>query len=159
MKDFGKSHLTVGGLFAADIQAMNYAYGRTSSLGYYASFGLGAFGKYAYTINEKNNLSASLQIPLFYLMARSPYLVNDDEFIENTYSHSGFKTFMAFIGDGNFVTWNRLQTFDLDLKYTHSLNRRWNLGAAYLFEFVHAVQPQNLLSYRQSLNLSASYCF
>lgn len=159
VKESRKSIFTVGGLFVMDVQAMNYVYGRTSSFGYYSTLGLGVFGKHQYTISKKSNLTTTLQLPLMVWLARSPYLVNDDEFIENTYSHSGFKTFMSFIGDGQLVTWNRLQTFDLDIKYTYTLNEKWNLGVAYLFEFIHSSQPRNLLSYRQSINLNANFRF
>ena len=154
-----KSRITVGGLLSADIHALTYVYGRISSLGYYSAFGLGVFGTYGRSINAKSNLAATLQIPLIAWLARSPYLVNDEEFIENISSHSGFNTFMAFISDGQFVTWNKMQTLDLELKYTYSLSEKWDLAAAYLFEFIHVSKPRNLLSFRNSLNLSANFRF
>jgi hypothetical protein len=159
VKESQRSTLVVGGLFVMDVQAMNYVYGRTSSFGYYSLFGLGIFGRHEYTLTKKSNLTTTLQFPLLTLLARSPYLVNDDEFIENTSSHSGFKTFTSFIGDGQLVTWNRLQTFDLDIKYTYDVNDKWQFGAGYLFEFIHSSQPRNLLSYRQSMNFSANFRF
>lgn len=154
-----KAKLTVGSLFVIDVQPMNYVYGRIGSFGYYSTIGLGLFGKYQYTFSKKSYLTTILQLPLVGGLARSPYLVNDDEFIENTYSHSGFETFMSFMGDGHLVTWNSLQTFDLDIRYTYALNQKWNLGAAYLFEFIHSNQPRNLLSYRQSILFKTSFIF
>ncbi|MDN3724121.1 hypothetical protein QRD02_06985 [Aequorivita sp. SDUM287046] len=159
IKESSKNSLTIGGLFAIDVQSLNYEYGRTSSFGYYSTLNLGVFGKYKYTINSKSNLSTTLQLPLIAWLARSPYLVNDDEFIENTSSHSGIKTFFSFIGDGEFATWNKLQTFNFDLKYTYSLNEKWSIGAAYLFEFLHSSEPRNLLSYRQTLNIGTNFNF
>lgn len=159
IKEYGKSSLTAGGLFAVDVQAMNYVYGRVSSFGYYSNLGLGVFGKNRYVINESNSLTLTLQLPLLSWFARSPYLVNDDEFIENISSHSGVKTFASFLGDGQFVSWNKLQTFDFDLKYGYSFNNKWELGAAYMFEFIHAQEPKNLLSYRNTINLSANFKF
>lgn len=150
---------TAGGLFSTDIQVMNYVYGRISNLGYAANFGLGIFGTYAKPINEKSRLSTTLKLPMFAWIARSPYLVNDDEFIENISSHSGLKTFRAFIGDGQIATWNKIQTLDLELKYEYSLSSRWEFGAGYLFEFIHLNQPRNLLSFRNSLDLSLNYKF
>lgn len=159
VKESGKSTFVFGGLFVMDVQAMNYVYGRTSSFGYYSMLGLGMFGRHQYALNKKSTITTTLQLPLIVWLARSPYLVNDDEFIENTSSHSGFKTFTSFIGDGEFVTWNKLQTFDLDIKYTYNLNGKWKLGAGYVFEFIHSSQPRNLLSYRQSINFSANFSF
>ncbi len=158
-KETKQAAITAGGLFSTDIQAMNYVYGRISSFGYFAAFGLGVFGTYERRINEKSALAATLKLPLFAWLARSPYLVNDDEFIENISSHSGFKTFMAYVGDGEMVTWNKMQTLDLELKYEYDYNERWDFGVAYLFEFIHMSQPRNLLSFRNSLNLSANYKF
>ena len=154
-----KSVLTVGGMFSSNIQAMNYVYGRFSNFGYFATFGLGGFVQDKFTINEKSHLTATLQLPFASWLSRSPYLVNDDEFIENIISHSGFKTFMAYLGDGQLATWNKLQTFDLEVKYAYILNEKWDLGAAYAFEFIHASQPRNLLSFRNALNLSATLKF
>jgi hypothetical protein len=154
-----KGTFTAGGLILTDIQAMNYAYGRISNFGYYASIGLGGFGAYKRPLGEKGRLVTTLKLPFFAWLARSPYLVNDDEFIENISSHSGFKTFMAFLGDGQMATWNKVQTFDLELKYEYDLSERWGFNAAYLFEFIHISQPRNLLSFRNSLNLSAKFKF
>ncbi|GAA0879485.1 hypothetical protein GCM10009119_24530 [Algoriphagus jejuensis] len=154
-----KSALTIGGMFSTNIQAMNYVYGRFSNFGYFATLGLGAFVQDKFTINEKSHLTATLQLPFVSWLSRSPYLVNDDEFIENIFSHSGFKTFMAYLGDGQLATWNKLQTFDLEAKYSYTLSERWDLSAAYAFEFIHASQPRNLLSFRNALNLSATLKF
>jgi len=154
-----KSTLMVGGVFSTDIQALNYVYGRFSSFGYYSSFGLGVFGRYSFAINDKHRIVTSLQLPFLAWLSRPPYMGIDDEFIENISSHSGFKTLMAFISDGELVTWNRLQTFDAGLTYRYSLNEKWDLGAGYLFEFVHANQPQELISFRNSISISLTIRF
>jgi len=159
IREFKKSTLTAGGLFGMDIQAMNYVYGRVSSFGYYSMLGLGVFGRHQYMINGKSRLTTTLQLPLVGWLARSPYLVNDDEFIENIRSHSGFKSFMSFLGDGQFVTWNRLQTLDLDMKYSYMLSEKWGLGVGYMFELIHTKEPRNLLSFRNSIKLSANFNF
>jgi hypothetical protein len=159
IKEIQNATITAGGLFATDIHAMNYVYGRVSNFGYVASFGLGVFGTYERLIKVKSKLAATLKLPLVAWLARSPYLVNDDEFIENISSHSGFKTFTAYVGDGQLATWNKIQTLDLELKYESDLSERWELGAAYLFEFIHSSQYRNLLSFRHSLNFSATFKF
>lgn len=149
-----KSRLIAGGVLSADIQALNYVYGRISSFGYYSAFGLGIFGRHSVEINKKHRILTSLQLPVLAWLSRPPYMGIDDEFIENISSHSGSKTLLAFISDGELVTWNRLQTFDAGLTYTYRFNERLDLGAGYLFEFVHANQPQNLISFRNSINIS-----
>lgn len=158
-KSLLKSDFTVGALFVIDVQSLDYVYGRTSSFGYYSTLGSGVFGRYHYAIGAKSQFTAILQLPLVMWLARSPYLVNDDKFIENTSSHSNFKTLISLIEDGRLVGWDRLQTFDLDIKYSYDLNEKWNLGIAYRHEFIHSKQPRNLVSNRRSIDLSANFNF
>jgi hypothetical protein len=154
-----KSSFTYGGLFGSKVQVLNYVYGRISSFGYFSSFALGGFGQYSYQLGDNSALTAGLQLPVFSWVARSPYLVNDDEFIENISSHSGVKTFLAFIGDGKFATWNRIQYFDFDLAYEFKLSTRWIFGAKYWFEFIHFSKPRPLTSFRNSFQVQTTYSF
>lgn len=154
-----RSSTIISGLFSTDVQALNYSYGRTSSFGYYSVIGLGAVIQKEYSINGRSKITGRFALPLVNWLSRSPYLVNDDEFIENTFSHSGVKTFMAFIGDGQLVTLNKVQTFDLGLTYSFKLNNRWDVGATYLFEFSHTNEPQSFLSYKNSLFISTNFKF
>lgn len=161
-KKIGDTHrgvVTMGGLFYSDVHVMNYVYGRISSFGYFAASGIGLFGTYSKSVTDKSKFEATLKVPLIAWLARSPYLVNDDEFIENTSSHSGLKTFLAFLGDGKMATWNSFQTLDFEINYKYELNDRWGLGATYLLEWVHMSQPRKLLSFRNSLNISANFKF
>lgn len=153
------SGFTVGGLLSAKIQANNYVYGRFSNFGYFSTFGLGVFGKYDYMPGARNKFSFTARVPLVSWLAQSPYLVNDDEYIENTYSHSGITTFFNFIADGEATSWNRLQYLDLEARYQYRLSDRWALGAAYAFEFIHSSEPRSFWSFRNGLMFSTSYQF
>ncbi|MCK7488342.1 MAG: hypothetical protein MZU97_24735 [Bacillus subtilis] len=109
---------------------------------------------------KKATLAATLQLPLIAWLARSPYLVNDDEFIENISSHSGLKNLYGFYrGWRNGSPGTKCKRLTLELKYEYSLNERWGLSAAFQFDFVHVSQPRNLLSFRNSLDFSACYKF
>lgn len=155
----GKGELSAGLLLSADVQALNYVYGRISSFGYFSAIGPGVFAKYSRQTGEKGRISASLNLPVISLYSRSPYLVNDDEFIENISSHSGLKTFIAFLADGEWVTWNRLQHFNAGIKYEHDLSDKWGIGTSWMFDFIHASAPRKLLSFRNTINLSANFRF
>ena len=155
----GRLGLFFGGLFTSDIQPLNYVYGRMAHFGYYAALGLGGFVKLTYRLGAKSRMGTGLQLPFFSWAARSPYLVNDDEFIENTGSHSGVKTFLSFLADGDPVTWNRLQYGDLHVYYAYHINARWQLGADYYLDFIHFTQPRPLTSLKNSLALSATLRF
>jgi len=159
VKSMDRSRVTVGGLLTSDIQALNYVYGRLGYFGYYAALGLGGFIQLDHRIGEKNRVGTSLQFPLISWSARSPYLVNDDEFIENIASHSGVKTFLSFLQDGKPETWDHLQYFDLRVYYRYLINQRWQLGVAYLLEFIHFSNPRNLISFKNTLTISATLKF
>lgn len=162
-KDVGigarSSALTLGGFFESDVQASTYNYARNGSFGYFASFSLGGWASYSYRINDKHTVGARMLLPLVSLVARSPYLVNDDEFIINTYSHSGLKTFFAYVGDGSVQTLNKVQQAELSVNYQYELNDRWSLGTAYGFRFLHSAEPLSLVSYRNTFYLSGIYTF
>jgi hypothetical protein len=155
-----KIAVDAGGFFHPDIQMLNYVYGRTGPyFGYFASFGLGVFGNIRYQMNSLNRLTAGLRIPLAGWIARSPYLVNDDEFIENTSSHNSFKTFLAFIRDGELAFWNRWQKADLLVQYHHRFTKSITAGAGYRFSILHHTEPRNLLSIENFLTLNLIYHF
>lgn len=150
---------SAGGLFEADVEPSTYEYGWASSFGYFASFSLGGWFTYKYIPDEKNSFSAKVAMPLVSLVARSPYLVNDDEFIENTYSHNGFKTFMAYLADGEIQTLNNIQQVELLLDYKRQLSEKWQIGGSYEFRFIHASSPTNFLSYRDTFFVCGTFLF
>ena len=88
-------------------------------------------------------------------MARSPYLINDDEFIENTFSHNGFSTFFKYLEGGHVVTWNELQSVEIGLNYQHMISEKWSLGAGWKFSFIHAALPKDLFSVQNNLSVMA----
>ena len=146
-------------MFDTNTQSLNYVYGRIGSFGYFSAINLGVFGKLDFSLNEDNRLTLKLQLPAVSWVSRSPYLVNDDEFIENISSHSGVKTFFAFIKDGKPATWNTVQQFDFEMKYLYQFLPKWGIGITGRYEFIHAQNPRNLLSHRSSLNISATFKF
>lgn len=148
-----KSPSILGGSINMDVQAMTYQYGRSSFFGYYATFGIGVWYKKYFDLGDRHHLSAQVELPLVSWYARSPYLVNDDEFIENIYSHNGFKTFFAYLGDGELVTWNKLQTVNLGVDYQYELSDKWSIGASWKFAFIHASDPLPLTSVQNNFSV------
>jgi hypothetical protein len=150
---------SAGILLSSDIHALYYSYGRVGSFGYFANFGLGLYLEKYHHFDERSQISGRLSLPVVNWLARSPYLVNDDAFIENTSSHKGLKTFFAFIGDGHLAGFSGFQSAEAQLKYTFALNKKWSLGANYQFDFTHARKPRNLLQYRHLLHFSTTFKF
>jgi len=154
-----KMELYAGGTFANDVDALNYYYGFAGYFGYFATFGLDLSGSYTYHLNERSRFDAAVSIPLLSLVARSPYLVNDDEFMYNSYSHNGLKTFFAYLGDGSFQTVNHLQKITMDLAYNYKLSQHWELGFVYGFDFTHYSPVASFTSIENKLHVSAQFNF
>ncbi len=146
----------VGGFFGNAIQATTYNYGPVGNFGYFASVDLGIWARFSRHLSKQNAVSVATQLPILSWIARSPYLVNDDEYIENIYSHNGLKTFFAYLADGKLQTLNRVQQAELHLTFTHELNDRWILGAWYECHFLHTRTTLPLVQIRNVLNVSTT---
>ena len=148
---------TLGGFFEADVQAISYNYAWIGTSGYIAPFSLGLWADYQYHITPESKLTGKVLFPLVSQVARSPYLANDDEYIENNFDHNGVKTFFSFLGDGDLQTLNRIQQLEINLGYQHQLSDRWSIGGLYAFRFIHESKPLNFLSYRNTFYFNLAY--
>jgi len=148
---------TVGGFFEADVEAITWYFAWANTGGYMAPFSLGIWTEYQYQLTPKSKLTGKVLLPLVSLVARSPYLQNDDEYIQNNFEHNGFKTFFEYLGDGDVKTLNRIQQLEFNLGYQYQLSERWSIGGQYAFRFMHASKPRNFLSYRNTFYLNLAY--
>lgn len=149
----------VGIVSVNELQSKNYSYGRIGSFGYFLHFGLGVFAQQQLNFGDKHQLSLYAHMPLVSWTARSPYMVNDDEFIENIASHSGFKSMMAFIKDGKVQTVGDVQNVDFRTKYLYLIAKKWSVGGEYGLELWHQKCPKNFLSYEHQLQIIAQFNF
>jgi len=155
-KWFGKSptfQSLIGASFNVDIQSSTYQYGLFSFFGYYASMGAGIWYKGIYQFSERHRLSGQVELPLVLWSARSPYLVNDDEFIQNIYSHNGVNTFFAYLEDGELATWDKLQAINFGFQYQYLLSEKWSIGAGWKFGYIHAKEPLPLTSIQHNVSI------
>ena len=149
----------LGATLAADVDLMNYVYGRTGNFGYFSTTSLGLTGKKDYGLGKMGRLSIGLQVPLVYWVARSPYLVNDDEFIDNIRSHSDVRSFFAFQADGELHSLATVQSARLTVRYQRRITQRWLVGAGYSARGVRMPAPRPLTSFAQSAYLSVGLNF
>lgn len=155
----GAFSISAGGALENAVQALNYQYGEASFFGYFATFSLSPWLQVSRPVGRKSALQAGLRIPVVSWVARSPYLINDDEFIENASSHNGFKTFADFVQDGSLQFPDQLQKLSASLGYTQLLGRRWSAGLHYGFQFIRHTQPLTLLSYQHDLRVEIGWKF
>lgn len=153
----GQTAWLAGGSFVAEVNASNLNYGRNGTFAYFASFGFSIWGAVQYAISDKQQLQLTLTLPLFAWIARSPYLLNDDTYIENTYSHSGFKTFFAYLADGRFATWNTLQGFTFNAQYMYAISNKWEIGGRYDGYLLHYSDPVDLASVENIFSFSLGF--
>lgn len=149
----------LGGMNDNQINSIDNQYGPFATFGYFAHFSLAPVAYWKAQLTDRSGLDASVWFSIFSWVARSPYAVNDDEYILNIQSHNGFKTFFNYLGDGDVHLINHLQQFNLNLGYTYSFPLHWNIGAEYRFEFLRDSEPETLISYQNFINLKASYVF
>lgn len=151
--DLEKKNALLGGYFNMDVQAANYQYSIFSHFGYYADFGLGIWYKRKFDLGERHKLFAQAELPVLSWLTRSPYLVNDDENIEDSYSHNGFTTFFEYLGSGHLASWNTLQTIHLEVEYQYNLSEKWSLGAGWRLDYIHSKEPRPLTSVQNNLQV------
>jgi hypothetical protein len=152
-------HAWIGGAIQSDLQAGFYNFALSNMFGYFINQSAQVWYRRAYTFNDKHQLSMQVALPILSWMARPPYLAEDDEFIENISSHNSSRIILAFIGDGQLATWNRLQRLNLAAEYRYPITTRTQIGAEYRFDFIHTNIPKTLLSYQHQLNISATLKF
>lgn len=155
----GRSRLLAGGALLADVQVMDYVYGRLGYTGYFAVLGVAAYGRYEYAAGERSRLSIGLHLPLRAWLARSPFAVNDDEYIENISSHQGLKAFFALLRDGRWANWRQLQYANFEVGYQYQAGERTALGLHYQLGYARNKAPRELRSLQQVISLSAAVQF
>lgn len=149
---------SVGGISDNQINAVDNVYGAFGTFGYLGQFSLSPMVRKQF-IEGKHEVFLDAFFPLLSWVSRSPYALNDDEYMKNNADHNGFKTVFRYIGDGNIQTLNRLQKLNLDAAYSYSLSDRWQLGGVYRMEFLRSSKSKPLIAVRNNFNLKISFEF
>jgi hypothetical protein len=137
----------LGGRFRNRFQISNYDYSAAGSFGYCLPIGLDGWFNLGYEPEGKHRFEMNLYLPLFSYVARSPYMGQDDEYMERISVHGDLKIFLNQLTSGQIQSWGTSQIVDLDLGYRYAISDRWELGAAYLFSMNLHSTPVRLSSY------------
>jgi hypothetical protein len=149
----------LGAAARLDLHATDYSYGVETNFGYFINPSLDLWYRHEIELGSRHRVSARAQAPLVSWVARSPYMVNDDRFIENIASNDPLRIALAFLADGELAGWSRTQRLDLGLDYHYLLSQRLGLGASYRFAFLRDSEPRPLTSVRSSVYLTTSIRF
>ena len=145
--------VVLGGLFDARIEVLSWSYGVTYTSAYSGAFTLGPWVDARWRPTERWTFEGSLTLPLFGWLARSPYALNDDEFIKANQTHNALVVFGAYFADGG-PTWvGEDQAVRARAGTAFALKGRTSLIAAYRFEVIHFSNPLPALAYGNALDL------
>lgn len=151
--------LILGGRFRNRFQISYYDYGPSAQFAYHMPIGLDAWLNVSFNPGKKHHLEANLNLPLFSYVARSPYMGQDDEYLERISVHGDIKIFFQHLASGELQSWGSSQIIDFDLGYQYELSDRWELGAAYSFSMNLHEGPRDFKSYEHLFLIGTNYKF
>lgn len=156
--------LTNRSLFAGlmldnQIRAEEQAYGWATTFHYIGAFSLSPVIAYEHHLSEKWQLSLQTWLPLVSWITRSPYALNDDQYMRDNASHNGLKTFFNYVANGKFQSINRFQKINLQSTLTYKLSKRAGWLVSYQIEALRYTQPAHLLSYQHFINTGFQFSF
>jgi len=149
----------LGGRFRNRFQISYYDYGPSAQFAYHMPIGLDAWFNVNFDPGDKHHLEANLMLPLFSYVARSPYLGQDDAYLERISVHGDLKIFFQHLGSGELQSWGSSQILDFDLGYRYALSDRWELGAAYRFSVNLHASPLDFKSYESLFLIGSTFKF
>lgn len=141
------------------IGALFYEFGSHGAFGYTIAFSLAPAVSANWEINEKNSLGFGANLPLLTWLSRSPYAINDDDFIERQSSHNGLETLLRLSADGELTSLGALQRFAFTTQFCRQINRRWAVNFRYDFSLLHSKSPHPLTSLENAFTLGMTYRF
>ena len=149
----------LGGRFRNRFQISDYDFGTAAPFAYHVPIGLDAWFNLSFDPGSRHRFEANLNLPLFSYVARSPYMGQDDQYLEEISVHGDLKVFFAHLKSGEVQSWGSSQIVDLDLRYHFALSDRWDLDAGYLFSMNLNSTPLNLTSYENLFLIGATFKF
>jgi hypothetical protein len=145
--------VVLGGMFDTRIEHLSWSYGLTSTSAYSGTFTLGPWLDAHWKPVKRWTLEGSVTVPLFGWLTRSPYALNDDEFMKANKTHNPIVTIGAYIADGG-PTWvGEDQAVRACAGAVYALKGRTSLLAAYRFEMLHFSDPLPATVYGNALDL------
>ena len=150
-----QSELVVGPKVRNLLNQGNFEYGPSGIGYYYFTFGLDFWARYQYRVGDDHLLNAELSLPVLAWVARSPYLGQDSNYINNSSPLSSLAIVGNYIKDGALQSWGKFQRVDLKLGYTYEVNSRLNLQADYNLNFNKTDVPSGYTSIENYLLIGA----
>jgi hypothetical protein len=139
--------VVVGGLFDARIEVLSWSYAVTWTTGYSGAFTLGPWLDVRWAPHPRWTIEASLTAPLAGWVARSPYALNDDEYIAANQSHNPIVAFGAYFADGHAAWIGTYQAVRTRMGAAYAFHDRLSITLAWRFEVLHDPSPLPVTAY------------
>lgn len=104
-----------------------------STFGYLHQLQAGMAASMQRTWGKRLTAAAGFQFPLLLWVARSPYALNDDDFIERQASHNDLRTLAATFADGSLVAPWQYPQWRIEASCTWQVNKRFQCGFQWRF--------------------------
>lgn len=124
--------------------ALFYEFGEYGAFGYTTVSSLSPIVAGAWKMGSKSSLQISAKLPLLNWLARTPYAINDDDFIERQSSHRSLKTLLRLSADGNLVSLGQVQAGSVSAKFQRKINEKWAASLSYDFTLFRSQDPHPL---------------
>jgi hypothetical protein len=137
-------HRWSAGIFTdLDVDALYYVHARISHFGYFIAIHGGLWTRWRYTPHPKHQLALTGHLPVLAWVAHSPYLINDDVFIEQASNHKTLTILGNFIAGGAVKNMSQYQRATLDWRYHYAWRKKWKVGIAGQTTWMHlkSVKP------------------
>lgn len=104
-------------------------------------------GRWNYSLNEKNQFSATLALPVFSWITDMPY--NQIPRVPGKEPGVG-----SVISEGSRIaSWNSYQRVDVELMYRFDFHEKWSLSSRYQWAWFHDSQPLDLWAYQGTFSV------
>jgi hypothetical protein len=150
--------ISAGGRVRNSFQISNYEFGHAGQFSYHLSLGLDALVDVGYRTG-RHSVNASLALPIFSYLARSPYTGQDDFYLERIMVHGDLKIFWEHLKSGTIQSWGTSQMIDIELGYNYTLNSTWDIGITYLFSMNLHNTPVQYTSIENAIYLGTTFNF
>lgn len=151
--------LVVGGLLDVRIEMLSWSYGVTWTTGYSGAFTLGPWLDLRWRPVARWSLQGSVTAPLAGWVARSPYALNDDEYMLANRTHDPFVTFGALVADGRPKWFGSYPAVRLQVGAAYAVTPVTALVAGYRFDVFHDPAPRPVTAVGHVLDLGVRVTF
>lgn len=144
----GYQHFELGALFHG------HAF---STFGYLHQLQLGLAASMQQSLGSRCKLEAGFQFPMLLWIARSPYALNDDDYINRQSSHNALRTLAATFADGSLAAPWQYPQVRVEASAWWQITKRFQLGILWRYWHQQSKQMLPLTVNEQSIMLKGGW--